>query len=254
MCPEGLVCSPATQTCERTTSDAATDDGLVMRDAMIDARPDAPRDAMVIPDAALGPMLVQQAIGYVALGNAASATLPAMPGSGHLLVMIGSCTSGGVSVSGGGATWSVATSSLTNSNEEIYFGVTNGTSATVTITLASANAPVFVWVGEWSGAQTVNILDKARSTSGSTSPASAGSIAPANAKDLVLFAASAYSPNTFGTPAPETWTPLTGITQNEITQREWYLVQSAAMSHAPAVPLDNPGAGWDAAIAAFRLQ
>jgi len=255
VCPEGLVCSPATQTCERTAADASTHDGALMRDAaMIDARPDAPRDATIIPDAAAGPMLVQEAIGYTAMGSTASATLPAMPVTGHLLVVIGGCTSGGITVSGGGATWTVATSSLTNSNEEIYFGVTNGTSATVTITLANANAPVFLWVGEWSGAQVVNILDKARSTSGSTSPASAGSIAPTNAKDLVLFAASAYAPNTFGTPSPETWTPLTGISQTAITQREWYLVQSAAMSHAPAVPLDNPGAGWDAAIATFRLQ
>lgn len=250
VCPEGLVCSPSTQTCERAAIDAAVHDGPVMHDAMIDA----PRDAMIVPDAAVGPLLVQEATGYTAMGSTASATLPAMPGAGHLLVMIGSCTSGPVSVSGGGATWTQATSSLINSNEEVYFGVTNGTSATVTITLANASAPVFLWVGEWSGMQTVNILDKATSTSGLASPASAGSIAPTNAKDLVLFAVSAYSPNAIGTPAPGTWTPLAGITQNAITQREWYLVQSAAMSHAPAVSLNNPSGGWDAAIAAFRAQ
>src|SRR4051812_31191575 len=98
--------------------------------------------------------LVQQVTGYAPNSNAPlAATLPSLPAAGHLLVMIGAAEHGGLtSVTGGGvATWTRATRSLSNTNVEVWFGVTDGSSATVTVTFPAFGLPMWLAVTEWSG-------------------------------------------------------------------------------------------------------
>ncbi|HEY5924137.1 MAG TPA: hypothetical protein VIV11_20800, partial [Kofleriaceae bacterium] len=165
MCPEGLVCSPATDTCERTT--VALDDAGGVDIVPLDDAPLATDDAL--PDAPPLPMavLVQQANGFSANGGMVSATLPALPTSGNVLVMVGAAISGSLtSVTGGGATWTRATSSLINSNVEVWFGVTNGSSATVTVNRTLSISSIWLVVFEWQGLDATAPLDVARSANG----------------------------------------------------------------------------------------
>src|SRR5688500_7818979 len=73
-CPTGLVCSPASRTCELHAVDAAVGD--------ITMPIDASRDGAVTPDAPLNlPSLVQQTTNYAASTATLSATLSAAPAS-----------------------------------------------------------------------------------------------------------------------------------------------------------------------------
>jgi hypothetical protein len=233
-------------TCELHAVDAAVD---TASDAAIDAPIDsAPRDASM-----LDPTLVQQGVNYADMATSLSVTLPNLPASGDVLVMIGGDPHLALdSVTGGGVmTWTRAAGSFDNANIELWYGVTNGSNATVTINCASNTLSMGLSVSEWSGLATTNVLDKARATSGLTSPASAGMIATANAHDLLLFGVANDSPNTFGNPAPGTWLPLTPVTGN-IVQSEWYRVVNATGTYAPAV--SETAHAWDAALAALRAK
>jgi len=234
VCPEGLTCSPATQTCELRAVDARVPDmPLVDTGGAIDSRPIE--------------LLRQQITNYADTGPSLTATLPAPPTSGRMLVMIGANVSGALtSVTGGGTTWTLATSSTRYANVEIWFGITDGSSATVTITLNGSSSPIWMSVSEWSG---LAALDAARSTFGATSPASAGAITTTG-PDLLLFAVADSVPNTFGTPTPGTWTAMTGTT-GMYTQLEWYRTEMVAGTYVPTVS-ETAGA-WDAAIAAFHI-
>lgn len=240
-CPEGLVCSPATDTCERmavTAPDART----------IDAPPaDAPPDA--VPPTAT---LIQQATNSVPIGAMLSATLPAAPGAGHMLVMIGATPSGPLtSVTGGGATWTRAASSAVNSNIEIWYGVTDGSSAVVTINRTNSGSTMWLAVSEWSGLASTMALDGAAANDGIANPVTAGGIMTTNARDLVLFGASAFAPNTYGAPGPGSWTAMTGIATQLITQSTWYRIESSTGTFAPQVT--QSGGSWDAVVAALRI-
>jgi hypothetical protein len=219
-------------------------------DAAVDSVPDGAIDA---PGAALPTAMVVQQVGnYANSTSTLSATLPALPGNGHVLLMIGATPSGALaSVTGAGATWTRAASSLTNSNIELWYAVTDGTNATVTINRPNSGAPIFLHVSEWSGLATTGSLDQATVADGTVGPASAGSITTTNALDLVVFAASAYTPSTFGSPAPGTWASLTPISGAAVTQRVWYRIENATGTFAPTVA--QSGGFWDALLAAFRL-
>ena len=218
------------------TFDTATDDSITLLDARSPAVP----------------ALVHEISAFANNSNAPlSATLPALPAAGHLLVMIGAAEHGGLtSVSGGGvATWTRATQSLSNVNIEIWYGVTNGSSATITIAFPAYSLPMWMDVSEWSGLAVSNILDGAVSKSGATSPATAGSLS-ASANDLVLFAVGDSKPNTFGTPTQGTWTDMITVTTNATTQTAWYRFAAAAGTVNPGVT--ESAHSWDAAVAAFR--
>jgi hypothetical protein len=246
VCPEGLICSSTTATCELRASDASIGSDDAPTDPSTDGAIDAP------PDAATMAMLVQQTTNYATSAAMLSATLATTPASGSVLVMIGATPSGGLtSVTGAGATWTRATQSLMNSNVEIWFGVTNGSSATVTVARTNNVAPMWLAVSEWSGLSTTSTVDKAASTYGSGNPVSAGSIQTANARDVIIFAATAYTPNTYGVPSPGTWTPMTGIAGQTNTQSAWYRVESATGTFAPQVT--QTGGFWEAAIVALRI-
>jgi hypothetical protein len=244
-CPEGLVCSPMTNTCERMA--------IGVQDADIDARTvDAP-PADAPPDAAPATAtLIQQATNSASPAATLTATLPAAPVAGHMLVMIGATPSGALTtVSGGGATWTRAASSTVNSNIELWYGVTDGSSATVTINRTNNLSTMWLAVSEWAGLATTTPLDRAIANDGIANPVTAGAITTTNARDLVLFAASAYAPNTYGVPGPGAWTAMTGITTSLVTQGAWYRIESTTATLAPQVT--RSGGSWDAVLVALRI-
>jgi len=241
-------------TCEHMPTplaDAAAKDAVILADAPPDgtlpgdAAPDAPPPST--------PMLVQQAGNSANPATTVSATLPAAPTNGRVLVMVGAAQSGALtSVTGGGATWTRATQSLDNTNIEIWWGVTDGSSAVVTVSRTIESSPIWLHVSEWTNLETAGTLDRATSTSGLSSPASSGSITTANARDLIIFGATAQAPNTFGTPSQGPWTMLNGVVGQLDVQGEWYRVVTATGTFAPAVTYNGAG-DWEAGIAAFRI-
>jgi hypothetical protein len=245
VCPSGLVCSPATTTCETHAIDASaghSDALLVDAPIELDARP--------IDGAAQNvPMLRQQVTNYADTAASLSATLPATPIAGHVLVMIGATPSGSLTtVSGGGVTWNLAAQSLINANEEIWWGVSDGTSATVTIARTANTQPMWLQVTEWSGLATTSTLIDAAADNGTTSPASAGSVTTTG-PSLLVFAATNDKDNVFGSPTPGTWTTLPGI-DAFLVQSEWYRVEPNAGTFTPTVTEQKHS--WDAALAAFK--
>ena len=222
----------------------------------------APRDASVAPDGArdaaaprdappVEVQLLQQITAYAPNGSPLNATLPATPQPGDVLVMVGAANHGTLAgVSGGGvATWTRAAYSPTNANIEIWFGVTDGSSATVTITFP--NNPLSIWmvVSEWSGL--TGALDAAHATAGKTSPASAGAITT-GARDLIIFGVADSAPNMFGAPSGGAWSALDGITSAPIVQAEWYGELDPTSGYAPQV--SETAHAWDAAIAALEID
>jgi hypothetical protein len=246
VCPTGLVCSPATMTCETTAIDAGMRDSSIDIDARIDGMPDARIDAPP-PNA---PVLRQQTTGYLNANTQLSVTLNTAPVAGNVLVMIGSTVSGPITISGGGiATWSLASQSLVNANSEIYFGVTDGSSSTITISRNDTASPIFMHVGEWSGLATSSLLDDAAANDGTTSPASAGSVTTV-APALLVFGAAEFQPGTFGAPTPGTWTALTAVNGTSVIQNEWYRLEPTPGTYSPTVTETEHE--WDAALAAFH--
>lgn len=220
-----------------------------------DAGRDAARDGSAGPvvDAAPGsPALAQQAIASANNSNApVIATLAAKPIAGDLLIMIGGDSGGTLmSVSGGGvATWTRATRSLMNVNIEVWYGLTDGSSAAVTIMYMPHNDPIWELVTDWSGMASTNVLDASASTAGTSSPAGAGS-AGVTPRELTLFAAADLTPNTFGTPTQGAWTALMPASTSTTVQQVWYVVAATTGTLAPTV--SESAHSWDAAIASFH--
>ena len=202
---------------------------------------------------AAAPAIVQQTTASAPNTNAPlSATLSASPINGDLLVMVGAAEHGGLAtVSGGGvATWTRATRSLSNTNIEIWSGVSDGSSATVTITFPAYTLPIWMAVSEWSGMASTNVLDCAHSTSGNSSPAAAGAIAT-TAHDVLIFAVTDNTPNAFGAPTQGLWTAMTGVSAPPLVQAAWYREVSTVGSYNPTVT--ETAHSWESATAAFRV-
>jgi hypothetical protein len=232
------VCSEISTTCElRTDASHHAPDAAITADALADAAP-------------LLPMLVQEATGHGSTGNSLSVTLPAAPIAGHVLLMIGGDPQAGLdSVSGGGATWTLVTRSTAQANVEIWMGVTDGSSATVTIALAGNTSTFTMTVSEWAKLASTNRVDVTSVGTALSSPATAGSITSTGAPELVLFGASAFGMATWGTPSGGPWIPMTGVTSN-VSQAVWYRVAMTTGTLAPTVT--ESGTSWDAALVALR--
>jgi len=219
----------------------------------VDTPSDTPLDAHVI-DAATGAQLVQQMAKHSTSTTTSLSLSPsAPPAVGHVLVMIGANTGSFLqSVTGGGvATWTRADYSATCANTEIWYGVVTGSSSTITITCA-ASGDTWMWVGEWNGLDTSNLLDQhqAAGTNTITSTPAPGTIVTTAPRELVMLSAASLTA-TINTPGPGTWTALPTIGAGGFLQGEWYLVTSVTGSFAPSVgPNTNC---WDAAIVSFRL-
>lgn len=244
VCPTGLVCSPATRTCEQRAIDAGQ---LIDVPRILDASVDGPPDAYVPPT----PVLRQQVINYADQTASLSATLPTVPTSGNVLIMIGGTpTAPFTSVTGGGVTtWQLAKSSTVQANVEIWYGITTGSNATVTVTLTGNNSPTWLHVSEWSAL--TGLVDATAANDGATSPASTGSLTTTT-RDLLVFALAQFAPTTIGNPSPGTWTAMTPIDGQFVKQREWYRVEPTPGSYSASVSASS--SGWDAAFVAFKIS
>jgi hypothetical protein len=253
VCPEGLVCSPATATCEVTAvpvpHDAAPDGTPVVDGRLGDAAPPLP-DATPVDAAPTVPVLVQQITAHIDTGATVSAALPNPTQAGDVLMMIGGNPQGGlISVTGGGvASWTRLARSTANVNIEIWIGVTAGSSDSVVIALPGANAPNTLWLGEWSGLTTT--LDGMATGNGTTSPAHTPTLGLANARELVVFAVADGQGNAFGTPAPGAWTAAMPVNSTFVNQAEWYAIVNGG-AVGPAV--SETASNWDAALVALRI-
>jgi hypothetical protein len=202
-------------------------------------------------DAATSPALVQGA-GSAALNvPSVAATLDGVPAAGNMLVLVGGGHVGALLTPvGASASWTRAAISTMFPNIEIWFGVADGSSVTVTIQ-STAPTGMSLWVGEWRGLSGTNVLDSGIATAGTASPASAGTIVLSGAPELVIFAVNSFFPNTYGVPTGGTWTELDTQLSGDSIQRVWFQIAMAPGTVAPTV--DETRHQWDAAIAAFRV-
>jgi hypothetical protein len=225
-CPSGLLCA-GTGTCERTDLDA----GMQIRDA---------------PSTL--PVLIQHEGGQDVGIDTLVVRLDALPKAGHLLVMIGGDPASPLTtVTGGGVpAWTIATRSVVNANVEVWYGISDGSSAEVSITLAGSGGVKTAVVTEWANAIG---LEGASSKAGTTSPATTTPIATTAPSSLAIFAAANYVPNMFGTPGPNAWTQIPFMTPM-LSQTQWYRIVPTPTAVRPEIPLT--GNMWDAAVVAFR--
>jgi hypothetical protein len=174
-----------------------------------------------------------------------------LPVAGHVLVMIGGNPHNALeAVTGAGATWQRAAASTTNANIELWYGTTDGSDATVAISLPDATLPMSLEVVEWAGLATPAVLDAAIAVSGITSPANAGTLST-TAADLILFAVGDDTPNTFGTPSPGAWSALDPILEPAHQQAAWFVVAQTSDAVAPGV--SETANSWDAVLVALEL-
>ncbi len=222
--------------------------GRVAFDRSTDAGTDAAADPAT--DAAAGPTLVQHAGGAANPAANLSATFIDAPVVGHVLVLVGAGHAGPLATPvGGSSAWALAAHSAIHANLDIWFGPADG-STTITID-AGMTTGYTLWVGEWSGLASAETLDTATAQSGTSSPATAGTITTSGDGELVIFAVNDFIPNTFGAPQPGTWTELD--TQGvDSMQTVWMTLAPSPGPVAPAVTETRNS--WDAGIAAFRAQ
>jgi hypothetical protein len=176
---------------------------------------------------------------------------------GNLLVMIGGAACSSLqSVTGGGVTsWQKAAGSYTYENVEIWYGVVSTSSnAPVTLTVSSASCPsgtdMRANVTEYSGlvATQSQVFDVGAAQSGTGTTASA-SITTQNANDAVFFGVSQGGSSGIGTLGGSWWAMQTTSTA-AATQSSWAQQVSSTGAFNPSVSVT---AGWDAAIAAFKV-
>jgi hypothetical protein len=258
-CPDPLVCvlSPTGPVCEPVGTVFA--DASTQHDAPL---VDAPPDSNVVGDGRMidsstpppGPMLIQQATNKSASASTVSTTFVTAPAAGNLLVMVGAANGGMLdTVTGGGVTtWSQATGNYDNANVEIWYGITDGSSSTVTISRSVNFNNMWIVISEWSGMAAASPLDVASSRGGLSSTASVPLITTLHAHDVLIFGVGNTEPGaSVGAPAPGTWTAMdtAGPTPDYI-QYSWYREVTTATSYQPTVSAN--GCGWDAAVAAFK--
>jgi Tfp pilus assembly protein PilX len=215
------------------------------------------------------PTLRQQTTGAGA--NPVTLTLGSLPQANNLLILVGGNNFGldfPGGVTGGGVTsWSRATIKNNNSDAEIWYGITNGSSATVTLHgAAGAHLP---WgnLSEWSGMNQTqgSVLDVTAIGTGTTATATTTpGITTTNANDLIIFDVGAnvsgcvtFCVNWGTGPTPGTWTPMTGVYSNDPgpnEQKSWYSIVSTAGAYNPSQTIGGGGGWWDAAMAAFKAQ
>jgi hypothetical protein len=203
--------------------------------------------------------LVQQKTG--AGGSSVTITLGSLPQANNLLILVGGDPSGLGTPTGGGVTaWSLAAKQNTNSDAEIWYGITNGSSAAVTITGTKA----FGNLSEWSGMNQTqgSVKDVTATGTGTTATAkTTAGMTTINANDLIIFdvGANATPPcpcvTNWGTgPTPGTWTVMQEIVETTIAndQESWYSIVATAQLYNPSEAFTGAAGWWDAAMASFK--
>lgn len=209
-----------------------------------------------LPDAARPTTaLVQQQTASSLSALRIDATLPALPENGHMLVVIGATDRSNLATPTGGGvgTWMRATFSVIQSNIEIWYGVTDGSSATVTIACACADAGnMRLLVTEWSGIIAKNTVENSAGTSGTVSnPAATLMLSTLDSRDLLVFGVSLYGSIGSTATGDGTWSALDSVSVGSAMQSGWYQLVDQPGSYSATVPVT---ASWDAVIAAFRTQ
>jgi hypothetical protein len=195
-----------------------------------------------------GAVLVGQSASSMVSALTVSTTFSPPPIAGNTLVLVGGSSTSIATVGGGGvATWARAVATYSNKDIEIWWGVTDGSTPTVTLTSGSMANNLRISVSEWSG---LGALDQVGHASGTSAPATAG-VMTTGAADLLIFAAADAAPTTYGAPTPGAWTELSDANDSVTDQSEWYQAVSSAGSYSPAV--SQTGDKWDAAVAAFLI-
>lgn len=250
-CPTGLVCSPASSTCELTAVDAFVPRDLPIDVAMVDAAMvDAPHDAPPVdaPPAPPQAVLVQQITNQNTSGPGISATFTTKPTAGDLLVMVGANPSRLIDTVTGAATWKLLARSNVNINTEIWVGVATGMDVTVSFSTTDGDAPNEIWLGEFTHAS-ANVDVAGTATSGKTSPATVPVLTTA-ADDLAIFSVGDGMGNTFGNVV--SWTAGTQVTTGSITQGVWFRNLGPNAVEAPTVT--ETAHLWDSALAVVKRQ
>lgn len=249
-CPLEQVCIAGICQSPPTSTDAAGHESP--RDGGVDVY--VPADGGVT-DAPAQLALVQQSAKGATSGSPLMITLPSLPAAGDVLIVLAGARQARLppsGVSGGGVSvWKLASRSIINCNEEIWYGTTDGTSANVSISLPDNLGVIFGHVSQWHGLTTTP-LDMATASSAATSPAAPGTITTQHASDLVVLAASEPAPVTWGKPAPGTWTPLTPVTAGDCAHAAWYRIVTESGAYAPTVT-ESGKENWDAVVAAFAV-
>jgi hypothetical protein len=175
-------------------------------------------------------------------------SLTKMPTSGNVLVMIGGARNGVTGVSGAGvATWKIAASSVISPTSYIWFGVTDGTSATAKLQTGFAGE-MWAVLTEWKGLATASTVDT-NTHIGATNPGAGTApltVTTLSAPDVLVFAMSSFN-SVFDQPLP--WAELPAASANSISQRAWYSLVNAPGTQT--VQYTYAG-DYDATFAALR--
>ncbi len=198
-----------------------------------------------------GPKLVEQMTAMDSSTITLSIELPSAA-IANTFVLIGGAEAGVLDPVGGGVkTWQLASSSFASPGVNIWFGVIEA--PTTSITLTSQNGTTTMWADltEWSGLAATSTFDGGQGA-GSNSITGTGVATLATttnaAPDLILLAASYYQ--TIGNPSG-TWTALQPTTTTGPDQHAWYRIASVAGMQQVDLAYTGP---YDAALAALRAS
>lgn len=196
--------------------------------------------------------LVQQATGSWSSGSSYTISLGSAPASGDVLVL-GSAGAGTTvsisSLSQTGVTWSKATSTTTNKDVEIWYGVAGASAGTtLTVTLSrTATAAIDGNLSEWSGIATSSELLSGgySSTSGTSATPTTSLVSPTSGKSALIYGV-ALQGGTFSSGPTGGFTALS--TPNSSWQFGYVLVPSTTGSYSTGWVYSS-SAAWASSIA-----
>ena len=207
---------------------------------------DAASDSKAAP-----PMHVQEmSRGVTPSGASVSVTLATTPTPQHVLIVIGGATSGTLTLTGGGVVaWELAASSNVSATDQIWYGVTDGSSSSIMLSTTSPS-PIWADLSEWSGLDASGSFDGMDANGASGGPPSSGeimlSVMTSRAPDLLVFSAAGFGVvnNPVGT-----WMPFQPTMAGAVAQHAWYQITAAAGAQSIQASYTND---WDAVAGAFH--
>lgn len=156
------------------------------------------------------PQLINQTT--IADSLTSSTTLAiAQPKAGNTLILtigLSSISTTVTGVTGGGATWTRALSSATNRDVETWYGMSNGTSNSVTVTYSNASSASSGNISEWSGIASSNPVAQTATSSGNSVQLITGNVTNTTPNVLILAHTRSATGTASGTPT-NNFVPLT---------------------------------------------
>lgn len=198
--------------------------------------------------------LVKQNAAGVSNGTSVVCTLASNPTSGNMLILCaGAQATAGVSaVSGGGVTtWTSAKNSRVNRAAEIWYGVTDGSSAAVTVTYGGKGSN-WANLSEWTGIlASGTIVHTTGSNSGSSQNPSTGNAVTSNAV-VLLIACERYASSASGVLSAGPTNSFTTLTAPCPNVQPAYREVSATGTYNTDWTFSSSSDTWDAVIVAFN--